>query len=190
MGGWDSVLRLLGYAAKIAYALLQTKSKVLATKVKVIDSTISEYRTVTRFTGIPDSVEGFVSQFSKQSKEDPVIYNAEMAQHISMLAYYPLEHLSYLRDKNILKGSSDDTWLYSSRAWAIWTLLEIFIQQRKYATATDKEKKYIRLYLLKCFSDFCLAYHWSVKKSMFSDLTIGVIGFIGTSISLYQKWNS
>mmetsp|Transcript_18289 Transcript_18289/g.23162 ORF Transcript_18289/g.23162 Transcript_18289/m.23162 type:complete len:206 (-) Transcript_18289:72-689(-) len=189
--GLDSVLRLIGYFAKIAFwSLRNAGNRRDARKVKVIESAISEYRVVTRFTGLPDTIEALYSHLSNGSK-DSVVYNAELAQHLSMVLYYPLEHISWFRDNKILKGSSDRTWRWSSQAWAVWVILEIFLQKRKYEqTESEQEKRNIRIYLVKCFSDLLLAYHWSVKKSPFSDVTVGWIGFIGTCFSLYQKWKS
>lgn len=186
--GYDSVLRLIGYASKIIYwRLLQSKPKT-AKKVKTIGDTISEYRVITRFSGLPDTIEGLLTHLSKQSSGS-TRYNVELAQHLSMLLYYPFEHISWLRDNKILSGSSDATWRWSSQAWAVWVILEIFLQKENYEKADSKKKQsFVKWYAIKCLMDLILAYHWAVKKSVFSDHAIGWVGFVGTSISLYQKW--
>lgn len=190
--GYDSVLRLIGYISKILYWHFIKSNKGTAKKIKTIESAIGEYRVITRFSGVSDTLEALLTQLnSSNNSKDNLRYNVELAQHASMLLYYPLEHISWLRDNKVLSGSSDLSWRQSSQAWAVWVILEIFLQMKNYNETQDKKEKLaLKLYMIKCFSDLALAYHWSVKKSVFSDYAIGWIGVIGTLIGLYQKWQA
>ena len=187
----DSIVRWFSYLGKILAVVHQRQGNVaMAKKIGTLTNCLGEYRTITRFTGVPDTIEALGAHL--QTSPNRPDYFVELCQHISMLFYYPLEHIAWLRDLNVLSGPTDRLWRGSSQAWAVWALLEIGLVWKKYRNpkATPAEKASLRLYLFKCITDFILAWHWSVKKSPFSEMTIGWVGLLGTTASLYPKWAS
>jgi len=187
--GLDSIVRWFSYFGKILVVINQRQGNIArAKKISTLTSCLGEYRTITRFTGVPDTIEALGAHL--QTSPGRPNYLIELCQHISMLFYYPLEHIAWLRDLKVLSGPTGHLWRGSSQAWAVWVVLEIILTWKRYKDpkTTPAEKSAIRLYLFKCLTDFILAYHWSVRKSPFSEMTIGWVGLLGTSASLYPKW--
>ena len=52
----------------------------------------------------------------------------------------------------------------------------------------DNQLGDMRLRTIACFADLALAVHWSVKKSSFPPLGVGIVGSISSVIGLYLKW--
>lgn len=188
--GWDSFLRMITYSFKVlGWGLTKSGNPLITKKLLTIGGAISEYRTITRFSGLPDTAEAFIDLINERKSKDPDTYTVEFVQNLSLIFYYGCEHLAWFKDHKIVSGDSDRLWRMSSQAWGVWIILELYLCWKRYKTAkTEKEKNTIALSILKNLSDMVLAYHWSVKKSPISDLFIGIFGVIGSVVGLKKLY--
>ena len=182
--GWDGVARWLNYFLKLlVWRYRNNKEK--AAKYASVAGKLSEYRIITRYMGVPNTVECIVSKLNSAESRNELYY-VELLQNFALLGYYPLENIAWLMDHKILfQGDSGKLWRLSSQFWAIWILLELYVL---YKRKQNREK--VGLNVANQGLDLILAYHWSVAKSPFSDLTIAITGLLSSTISLLFKWKA
>jgi hypothetical protein len=182
--GLDVVLRWFAYMFRLVNV---TSSGKLADRAKILSNILTEYRAVTRWTGIPDTLAGIRSQLNESDKGS-LKYALRLTQHILMLGYYPMDHVAFLIDTKVVPGNSDGLWRYGSKCWMYWIMIELYLLIKQYPTMSREKRRILLLKIVRNLCDLVLAYHWSVKKSPLNDFHIGVSGVVGSSCALALQW--
>jgi len=217
--GFDKTIRLTHYLLRTLKNVLINKGRTeQAEAIGKFASQLSNYRMITRFSGVPATIESF---FALKDEKDPLLRAIASAQAVSMLGYYPLEHIAWLSDNGIIrKIDTDPLWRLSSMSWWLYVVLDLIVAFKKHkslskqiervqrrissSVSTSEESKEAKkqlsdllqqkrirfLQTVTVLCDFVLAWHWSVKTSPFSDLMIGIVGSIGSMIGFYFRWKA
>lgn len=212
--GYDKTVRLTHYICRTLKNILINSGRTSQGEaIGKIASQLSNYRMITRFTGVPATIESF---FSLHEEKDPFFRAIATVQAVSMLGYYPLEHIAWLSDYGVIPTiNTDPLWRYSSLSWWVYVVLDLVVAYCRHkslnaqitrslhrATSDNSaelkkeianllhQRTRLRLQVLSMLCDFVLAWHWSVKKSPFSDLHIGVVGSIGSLVGFYFRWKA
>ncbi|KAF8655056.1 hypothetical protein AX16_003257 [Volvariella volvacea WC 439] len=132
LGTWsgsDKLFMLIQYAAKLLVQVLQLRARLqhraglrktptseAATGFAKLSSLLGDSRTLWRIWGLLPIVQWLVS-LERNPQPTRNLLNIERLQGWSMLAYYPLEHLSYLASHGIIpKAVPSPASLFSSKA--------------------------------------------------------------------------
>jgi len=213
VGGADKVFRIICYTGKILlWWLKKTGRESLAKRFANFISPISETRVILRFFGLFGTIQGF---FYKDP--DPFLNLMYLIENISMLVYYPSEHIAWASSREIIFGfDSNKLYKWSCRAWLLYILLDILTDcnnflklkiksQIMYKDVVDDQpdkipeehladiKSLRQTNLLKFvqnFSDMVLAINWSVDNGPVSDLGLGVAGSIASFVGFYLRWKN
>ncbi|EIW68358.1 hypothetical protein TREMEDRAFT_32090 [Tremella mesenterica DSM 1558] len=89
----------------------------------------------------PDSIESLLS-FYKRRKVDKEKLLPTL-KLLSLLAYYPLEHIYWLANKGVLDisvRSADTAMLWGCRFWALYVLLEIYRLRQTYLSLLSRTR--------------------------------------------------
>eukprot|EP00698_Gefionella_okellyi_P005731 TRINITY_DN15194_c0_g1_i1.p2 TRINITY_DN15194_c0_g1~~TRINITY_DN15194_c0_g1_i1.p2 ORF type:complete len:234 (-),score=29.44 TRINITY_DN15194_c0_g1_i1:70-771(-) len=211
LSGTDKGLRVVFYAAKVAiWALEKAQQKAIADKVRVFGRSISEARTLHRFFGSVDTILGLRTN-NEPNKLLKIIYDI---QNISLLFYYPCEHVYYFATKGIIslkRGDKDYTDLLSRMScigWAVYIFLDFFLDGRSLratnsklseiaakglgASAEAAALRIVRSNLLwkfaKNFGDFCNAIHWSMPSYPLPEVWVGLFGVLSSVAGIRLNW--
>ncbi|KAI7934282.1 hypothetical protein MJO28_017229 [Puccinia striiformis f. sp. tritici] len=128
--GTDKSFMLVQYSAIILRQLVSRgkDNKGLVLRLAALSKLLSDARTTYRLWDLISIIQWLRSLNAlPPSGSKPV--QIERLQVISMLIYYPLEHLYFLASKGVLPLSSrviNKAALYSCRAWATYTVLHFF----------------------------------------------------------------
>ncbi|KAA1065899.1 hypothetical protein PGT21_014689 [Puccinia graminis f. sp. tritici] len=131
--GADKSFMLLQYSAIILRHLASrsknpTSNKSLVLRLAALSKLLSDARTTYRLWDLISIIQWLRSLNALPPSGSKTV-QIERLQVISMLIYYPLEHLYFLASKGVLPLSSrliNKAALYSCRAWAAYTLLHFF----------------------------------------------------------------
>ncbi|KAJ2848836.1 hypothetical protein IWW36_003054 [Coemansia brasiliensis] len=137
--------------------------------------------------------------------------------NLSMVCYYPLEHIYWLGAHRIIPISEklvDDAGYWSCRFWAIWIALQFVhlgeeyrviksrrqkiytqgkvdaaqMQQELDAVDADTKSWWIQLLINTCY--FPLTMHWSIRGSTFPDVAVGCFGTVAALAQAYNVWHA
>ena len=156
--GADKSFMLVQYSALILRTLATrsksgSSNKALVLRLAALSKLLSDARTTYRLWDLISIVQWLRSLNAlPPSGSKPV--QIERLQVISMLIYYPLEHLYFLASKGVLPLSPrliNKAALYSCRAWAAYTLLHFF-HLREELKLLEPERR--RLQALQAGADF------------------------------------
>ncbi|KAI9295626.1 hypothetical protein K502DRAFT_341559 [Neoconidiobolus thromboides FSU 785] len=196
VGGFDKALALIQYSTKMVILLksrnnVGEKSMTNLTGLMNLARIISDSRTLFRFRGslplIAKSLQGALTNNTHVTLPMKL-------QLVSMLFYYPLEHIYWLGSHSVLPVSPKTIMLsakYSCRAWLIYNLVELYniiIKYQKLIKMEKEEEFELKSVAKKekyelsvhTFSMICYTYmatHYSLDQSPFNPTSVDVAGF-------------
>ncbi|KAK7484619.1 hypothetical protein BaRGS_00024145 [Batillaria attramentaria] len=116
--------------------------------------------------------------------------------------YYPVEHIAWLRDKEILPGNSGLLWLLGLCIWACSLFTEIIkeIDSQQNQQIDEKmtklalERRDLILLIIQSAADLTNAISWLPKGFLWSQKlhpsANGICGLVSTLVMLYRNWPS
>jgi len=220
MGGiyaLDNGQRILAYGALLWICKIKARKGgeklPLALFLKDFYVKMSDARFLNRFFCLPSIIEellGYYGSGKKLPEDTESVAGRVMA--LSMLPYYPLDHLYYLAtlSPNILGLNADRMSRWSCIAWTVyvvadlvaaWARISNLLEEAKRSGADTGEKsskvaklqrqQKITNLLLRMACALCdlpMAMHWSVSNGPLNDKQIGWLGVGGGIFGLWLKW--
>lgn len=177
--GFNLLIRFIQYSSKILIS-----RKIHQDELKKLYTIISDSRFLFRFWGFFDTVEELHTLFNDKSLTS---FNRtlELVKSGSMIGYYPLEHLYWLKWKGIYPAGKwldiDEFSYWSCRFWAIYIVADMIQDLMRIRSIPNGKAKMV--YILKWImniSDMFLAVHWSIKDGLLSEEEVGWFGSIGS----------
>lgn len=200
LSGSDAVFQLGQYFAMYIAAHYSRETGVAGMEEKAakwakIASTLSTVRAFGRWAGFFNTsidLIAFLSQVRQQEfdrKTDWIDQFLTCGQLVSLLAYYPLEHIYYLNEYRLIQVRQPDWYSRAScKAWLVFILL--YLAQGVYRLLSQRKlpptPKLISLTKNVC--DLPLAIHWSSEHAVLSNLSVGVLGVAGSLLDVYNRW--
>lgn len=131
--GADKSFMLAQYSAILLKSLAShspnsSRKKSLVSRLTALSQLLSDARTTYRLWDLISIIQWHRSLNSLPSSASKPV-QIERLQVITMLIYYPLEHLYFLASKQVIPLSTrllNKAALYSCRAWAAYTILHFF----------------------------------------------------------------
>ncbi|KAI9498917.1 peroxisomal biogenesis factor 11 [Zychaea mexicana] len=125
--GTDKVLMFIQYWSKILIWFLNKRAGGLAAKrIQNLASPVSDFRILLRYYGLLPMVQ-YMNYLEYNPPKTSLALNIERVQNLSMIIYYPLEHVYWLAAHNVLPVSEQKTnsiGIWSCRFWAAWVVME------------------------------------------------------------------
>ncbi|KAG2224459.1 hypothetical protein INT45_010525 [Circinella minor] len=125
--GTDKVLMFIQYWSKILIWLLNKKAGGLAAKrIQNFAGPVSDFRILLRYYGLLPMVQ-YMNYLEYNKPASKLSLAIERVQNLSMIIYYPLEHVYWLSAHDVLPISEKKTnsiGIWSCRFWAAWVVIE------------------------------------------------------------------
>lgn len=213
----DKFYKTIGYGLGATGHLMArvTQQETETSKgLRAIASNISMARYVLRFTGTFESVEAWKNGSWCYGDDSDHVKRIVSLQALSMIVYYPLEHVSYvgfvapkLLNIDAMKFSRQ-----SCQAWGIYILLDVYANALRIHALTAKEKQiqeqedlsdeeratqlatiqarrrelyYVQLRNL-CYAGPCI--HWSLEKGFLPDHVVSFFCAAEAVIGIWRSW--
>ncbi|KAI5451742.1 hypothetical protein NCC49_001389 [Naganishia albida] len=232
--GLDKGLMVIQYPAKIVVALLvalaarlvtldkrgkaglgmqvlQRVAVTWAARFKALSSSIGDARTMMRLLGIIPVLASLPSLLSSSlAKTDPTAHIINSLQTLSLLAYYPLENISYLSGKGVfpLPPAREANWsTWSCRFWAAYVVLDVWRLARQWEgmrgqervlrvspekgdmEALRKEKESWAEEVVTNVGYAPLTIHWSLPNGAWTnEMWTGIFGTVACLAGIRSKW--
>ncbi|XP_067653592.1 peroxisomal membrane protein 11C-like isoform X2 [Haliotis asinina] len=121
--GRDKIIRLCSYAAMFIGG---NNNSPMSEKARVVSRELSACRVILRlFDDLP--MLSYNLQYGSGSKEkNPCLRVCELGSNLVNQLYYPVEHIAWCADKQILNIKSGRLWLAGLILWAISLTLQAF----------------------------------------------------------------
>ncbi|KAJ1902143.1 hypothetical protein LPJ66_000232 [Kickxella alabastrina] len=215
--GQDKFWMLIQYFTKIVvWVYAKRGHRSASERVRRFSNLVSDYRIMTRLTGLVSMAQyvRYVEQFPAQTR---ALQRLDRIMNLSLVCYYPLEHIYWLGAHQIMPFSDklvDLSGYWSCRLWAVWVALQFvhlgeeyrLIRGRRQKTytqgkidaakmqdeldAVDSDTRSLKIQLLINACYFPLTLHWSIRGSRFPDVAVGVCGTIAAAAQAYTTWKS
>ena len=211
----DNVLRLLSYGSDLIVETTRSpKHPMTNTQLFLLElkARLSDARFVNRMFGFPATLEGFAAWDDDNQPHD--LFSLESlhsfiskGKTMSMLIYYPMEHIYWLSSfKNSIFSSANTGWFskLSCQAWLFYVFCDFLgtlvnIVRTQYQLMSNEidgasrkkitsELRKMIVWMTCIMSDMVLALQFSVDKPPFSPETVRYAGLWGGAIGLYYKW--
>ncbi|KAJ1926845.1 hypothetical protein IWQ60_003431 [Tieghemiomyces parasiticus] len=218
--GSDKVLMLIQYFSKIVvwYALRRNKS-MLAQQVRNLAGPVSDYRILSRFTGLIPLVH-YMCALERNPPTNRYLLRLARLENLCNLIYYPLEHAYWLGAHGIVPALAspkrvDQLGVWSCRFWAGYVVLHYLTLYEEYRQAdrlkrrilADKAEANPAAFQAKLdtwhrqrrdwwiqfainTAYFPLTIHWSYPASTFPDVGVGICGTIAALAQVYSGWKA
>ncbi|KAG2187481.1 hypothetical protein INT44_005170 [Umbelopsis vinacea] len=154
--GTDKVLMNIQYWSKIVVWFLQRRAGpasikgpaviTLAQHIKNFAGPVSDFRILLRYYGLLPMIQ-YMAYLEHNPSPSRLHLNLERIQNLSMVIYYPLEHLYWLGAHNAISLSEKKTnsiGIWSCRFWALWVVLEFGRIAEQYRLLKKKETSLIK----------------------------------------------
>ncbi|EPZ36382.1 hypothetical protein ROZALSC1DRAFT_29719 [Rozella allomycis CSF55] len=177
--------------AKLAsFTSSNPNNKQYIEKINNFTSPLADTRMILRFFGLLSTIDGL-----KHPYETEKLYRQiEIAQGLSMMVYYPCEHVYWLGIHKILDLKDVDSWSrWSCQAWAIYIILDIFVIISKLSNTIKKMGSIkIKIKSAKKDEDFIKLkkYQEEIKvcENQKNDFYLRLIGYVG-DLPLAIHWS-
>ncbi|XP_046453421.1 peroxisomal membrane protein 11C-like [Daphnia pulex] len=205
--GRDKILRITGFICTLLSDLPGTRNTPLAKKFLTVGRQISNSRTINRLFDDLPMLNRTLSYGIGSSEKDQIIRISNLISNVINTCYYPLEHLAWFGDQQLLAVESKTFWRGVSYCWASTMYLAIvrtvrtismLIQHRRHTlhsgNPSDSDIMKFRrgmlqelLSLIQQMSDMGIAVNsipgflWGGKLK---PRHIGILGIVSTFISL------
>ncbi|ORX82080.1 hypothetical protein K493DRAFT_326973 [Basidiobolus meristosporus CBS 931.73] len=200
--GNDKVLMLIQYTCKILVAYFNYRKKPgLATRFANLGGPTADFRILLRYSGLVPMLQAILAVERSPPASRTLLW-VERLQNLSMVIYYPLEHIYWLGAHNVIPLSTEKTnkiSLWSCRFWAAYVVLQFIHSYEEYRLWNVK-----RIGLLKKSGEdsvdpnemeALMAEKRSIKdvayqKSPIPEWFIGVCGVVAGLYQLQFAWES
>ncbi|CAG8448081.1 15564_t:CDS:2 [Acaulospora colombiana] len=149
--------------------------------------------------------------------ETPLLLNIERLQNLTMILYYPLEHIYWLaahKVLNISESRMNRMGIWSCRFWAAYVLLQFWHlwlewkllkkRRRNMIKRVDRDEEEVKREKRELKAEgeriwresiinvgyLPLTVHWSIENSMFPDVGVGVFGTLAAFYQLRGVWKA
>ncbi|CAH0474283.1 unnamed protein product [Peronospora belbahrii] len=213
----DKFYKTIGYgldAVGHLFAHLTQQETNTSQGLQAIASNISMARYVIRFTGGFESYVAWKNQSWCYEDDDEYVRRLVSFQALSMIMYYPLEHLSYLGfiAPKLLNIDAMKYSRQSCRMWGVYILLDVYANALRIRALMVKEKQILELqdltdeerstqvasiqarrrelYYVQVRNLFyagpCI--HWSLQQGFLSDRLVGFLCAAEAIVGLWRSW--
>ncbi|KAH7474261.1 hypothetical protein PRIC1_013608 [Phytophthora ramorum] len=213
----DKLYKTIGYGLGASGHLLARAAQQeteTSTGLRALASNISMARYVIRFTGGLDSYAAWKNGSWCYGDDDDHVRRIVSLQALSMVLYYPLEHVSYvgfvapkLLDIDAMKFSRQ-----SCQVWGVYILLDVYANALRIRALTAKEKQikeqgeltdeeratqlaaiqarrrelyYVQL---RNFFYFGPCLHWSRKNGFLPEPLVSIFCAAEAAVGLWRSW--
>lgn len=189
----------------------ETRTTQVIAGTKALSELISDFRTFTRVFVETWGLYTWGKSTWIAPPEDKIVKTAVWGQIGSIAVYTWYEDIAYLASKGVLRGErfnvkqQNKWWVWSSRAWLAYIVLEAVRLGRVYqlhqaavtdADAGDAEKKTDRLGAVATWKRQLVvntawapvSYHYSCHSAQLSEDWLGVLGFIAGCTGFRHLW--
>ncbi|KAI3639237.1 hypothetical protein MIR68_002767 [Amoeboaphelidium protococcarum] len=209
--GIDKIYKIIVYAAKlIALNSKEQGDWSLANRLSNLVTSFSDTRMVLRLFGLSYYVPIIKSYLNGETKLQAKNIE-DLVQHLqvlSMLVYYPCEHIYWLGIHKILQVNNPDVWSRRScQAWGVYIVLDLYtivkqmvslnqmLNAKKSEKSEDKdvlklsgEMEDLKLRLITSCADLPMAIHWSLESYPLPPKLVALLGVISAVSNLKLKW--
>ncbi|CAG8478316.1 10065_t:CDS:2 [Diversispora eburnea] len=215
VSGTDKVLMFVQYFSKIViWSLYRTGKKSLAESFANLSSPIGDFRILLRYYGLLPLIQWMI-HIEHNPPPTSLLLNIERVQNLSMIIYYPLEHIYWLASHKIIKLSEskiNKIGIWSCRFWAAYVLLQFWHlatewsllkrKRRDIIKKVDEDEEEIRKQKRELKSEgerifretissigyLPLTVHWSIENSTFPEIGVGIFGTLAAFFQLTGAW--
>ncbi|KAI9356216.1 peroxisomal biogenesis factor 11 [Zopfochytrium polystomum] len=218
--GTDKVLMLTQYTSKIVIWHLRraNPNSELAVRIGNLYSPVADFRVLLRYNGLVSLIQ-WILYSEANPPPTPYLHLLYRLQNLVNLAYYPLEHIYWLGAHKVIPLSESKLakiGMWSCRFWAAYVILYFFqlhqeakILSRKSQELVDRAKRGEEKEALKVehqtianelnslllntiinLAYFPLTIHWSLEKSSFPDIAVGICGTIAAVAQFHSAWKT
>jgi hypothetical protein len=197
LGNADKIFRSASYLLLLLASSSNTNSKnsqMRSATLKKLYYLLSETRTQMRFFGLLPVIEHFPMRVKTA---DEFLF---LIQEVSMLLYYPAEHLYWLSVHTNLIFKSEELGGKLSRAscqaWSVYIIVELVKLTIKLSKSvrdgkrSSKEIKNILVGMAIQGCDLILAVNWSLQSYPLNPFFIGLFGLISSLLDLNKSLKS
>lgn len=213
----DKVLRVVCYAGRLVSAFLLRGGPGVAgygKRLAALLASVSEARVVLRLFGLPQTLH-WLLQLDVSDRD----FQYRMLQVVSMLVYYPMEHVYWASMRGALTmADAEHLSIVSCRAWFLYLAVEACLLLREWRQLEDPstfpeaddrgriaealsetlkrqrqlkaKRRALLLRTIAVLGDIPLALTWSVPRSFLSDTWIGMFGTASSIAGIIQKWSN
>ncbi|KAJ2898798.1 hypothetical protein IWW38_001229 [Coemansia aciculifera] len=215
--GHDKFWMLTQYFTKVVVWLFAKRGlKSASERVRTLSNLVSDYRIMIRLTGLVPMAQyvRYAEQFPAQTR---LLQWLDRIMNLTLVCYYPLEHVYWLGAHQILPFSEkivDLSGYWSCRFWAVWVAMQFVRLGEEYrliqgkrreiytrdmidaaqmqveldAVAAETKSWKTQLLINACY--FPLTLHWSIRGSTFPDVAVGVCGTIAAVAQACNVWKA
>jgi len=226
--GSDKLFMLVQYAAKVLIPILQARARLqhragirsqptssIAPKLAKLASTIGSARALWGLWGILPIIQWMIS-LERAPPPTRRLLTIERTQGWSMLAFYPLQHLSFLRTNDLIVPRVDDraVSLWSTRFWMAYVVLQLAHLREDRALLVKRQRALDKLNsreklqpqervelgrrwdawyneLAVNLSFLPMTVHWSLEKGLFkNDIWVSLFGLAAAIGSFRSGWKA
>jgi len=207
--GRDQVLRTLEYACKLLSGCCKGK---FSSRLNIIAEEFGGCRTILRlFDDLPMLAYSLSYGLGRKEPDRVLRWSQVLSNFIDQL-YYPLEHVAWAADKQIISVSSTPWWVLAIGAWALSLYIGI-VRAVRSITILRKQKDILKnglilsnptqqsnldylflshvLTIVHNTSDLVNAIHWLPKGFLWAgkltSFQIGLFGLISSVLSIYRS---
>lgn len=210
--GIDKAYRLLVYGLLLIDRPSTATSPSFLARLQRLRPVLNETRVVLRLFGLLPIVRALMKmneaenssrdkkkeKTKKEEADQNWIQSLQKVQLLSMLVYYPCEHIYWLGAHQVLllKPGQGDAWSrWSCRAWALYLVLDLYIEYLERQKQQDKKSESLLSALsswsvINTLADLPLAIHWSLASYPLSNKAVAVLGLISTVAGIQLRWKS
>ncbi|CDH58280.1 hypothetical protein RO3G_04077 [Lichtheimia corymbifera JMRC:FSU:9682] len=141
--GTDKVLMFISYWSKVVIWFLQRRGvdPKIAMRIQNLAGPASDFRMLLRYYGLLPMIQ-YMKYLEYNKPPSKLTLHVERIQNLSMLFYYPLEHLYWLGAHQIVpmtENKANKISVWSCRAWAVWVILEFVRLGEQYRVLKHRE---------------------------------------------------
>ncbi|TIB66971.1 hypothetical protein E3P77_01898 [Wallemia ichthyophaga] len=199
--GTDKFFMLIQYISKLVVwsSSKSNSARGLSASARSLGSLVGDHRVLLRLWGLLPMLQ-WAESIESERKVSKLSLNVERLQALSMIIYFPLEHLWYLAHHGVLPlkpATSGKIATWSCRFWMIYTVLQLVhnydnhalllkdkqrdVQEEKGVNklALDTQYKAIVDDTIINLAYLPLTLHWSLPTGIFSnDAWVGLFGSV------------
>ncbi|KAJ3023683.1 UNVERIFIED_CONTAM: hypothetical protein HDU68_008505 [Siphonaria sp. JEL0065] len=195
------------------------KNSVLAQRLKNLAVPVGDTRVLLRYYGLIPLFQWIIFS-ERNPPSTPFLRLIYRLQNLANLGYYPLEHIYYLASHKVIQLTEETknrVGIWSCRFWAAYVTLyflqlhqehrllenrQLQLSQRQRSNAEPKEvlraeqkaisNEYQSLIVNTIINSayFPLTLHWSVEKSWFPEMGVGLCGSVAAVAQIYSAWKN
>jgi len=171
-------------------------------RLKKLSVKLADVRVLLRLQGIIPTYQCFLAAHASPPSDATLATVAKLQTYANMF-YFPLENAAYLASHEIIpmtKRTETQLWLWSSRFWAAYVVLEFIrlyrirqIQKKgkgkeKAGNAGDNWSRKWWAQLILNLSYAPQTIHWSVEGGVFREIDIAYVGVVAAIASIFLGW--